>query len=110
MNIAIYVRVSTVEQAKEGYSIGEQTERLTKYAEAHGWHIYKIYTDPGFSGSNMDRPALQELIRAVKQKKFEKVLVYNIRQTIELEKYPYNQWIGNATNMIQKWLNKFLSH
>ena len=36
----------------------------------------------------------------------EKVLVYNIRQTIELEKYPYNQWIGNATNMIQKWLNK----
>lgn len=36
----------------------------------------------------------------------EKVLVYNIRQTIELEKYPYNQWLGNATNMIQKWLNK----
>ena len=78
MNIAIYVRVSTVEQAKEGYSIGEQTERLTKYAEAHGWHIYKIYTDPGFSGSNMDRPALQELISAVKQKKFEKVLVYKL--------------------------------
>lgn len=36
----------------------------------------------------------------------EKVLVYNVRQTIELEKYPYNQWLGNATNMIQKWLNK----
>lgn len=78
MNIAIYVRVSTAEQAKEGYSIGEQTERLAKYAEAHGWHIFKIYTDPGFSGSNMERPALQEMIAAVKEKKFEKVLVYKL--------------------------------
>ena len=36
----------------------------------------------------------------------EKILVYNIRQTIELEKYPYNQWIGKAENMIKNWLNK----
>ena len=28
MNVALYVRVSTTEQASEGYSIGEQTERL----------------------------------------------------------------------------------
>lgn len=36
----------------------------------------------------------------------EKVLVYNIRQTVELEKYPYNQWIGKAENMIKNWLSK----
>ncbi len=44
---AIYVRVSTQEQAQEGFSIPEQTERLTKYCEAHGWTIGNIYTDPG---------------------------------------------------------------
>ena len=37
--VAIYVRVSTQEQANEGYSIQEQTERLTKYCEAHGWIV-----------------------------------------------------------------------
>lgn len=78
MNVALYIRVSTQEQAKEGYSIGEQTERLTKYAQAHDWNIYKIYTDPGFSGANMNRPALQNLILDVKKKRFEKVIVYKL--------------------------------
>lgn len=43
--IAIYVRVSTNEQAEDGYSIGEQTEKLKKYAEIKGCHIYNVYTD-----------------------------------------------------------------
>lgn len=66
-NVAIYVRVSTQEQAAEGYSIQEQAERLTKYCEAHGWNITKVYTDPGFSGANRDRPALQLLCSDVKR-------------------------------------------
>ena len=56
--VAIYVRVSTQEQAVEGYSISEQIDRLTKFCEAHSWKIYKVYTDPGFSGGNMNRPSL----------------------------------------------------
>lgn len=36
----------------------------------------------------------------------ERILIYNIKQTIELEKYPYNQWLKDEKNMIQKWLNK----
>lgn len=43
---------------------------------------------------------------AKNSKATEMIMVYNIRQTIELEKYPYNQWIGNATQLIIKWLNK----
>ena len=39
--VAIYVRVSTQEQAVEGYSISEQIDRLTKFCEAHSWKIYK---------------------------------------------------------------------
>lgn len=62
----IYIRVSTREQAEEGYSIGEQQERLIKYAEAMGWTIVKVYIDPGHSGATMDRPALQEMIANIK--------------------------------------------
>ena len=76
--VAIYIRVSTQEQAKEGYSIGEQKERLEKYTEAHDWIIYKVYTDPGFSGGSTDRPGLQQLMRDVKNKKVDKVLVYKL--------------------------------
>jgi site-specific DNA recombinase len=39
LRVALYVRVSSQDQAEEGYSIGEKTERLTKYAEAMGWDI-----------------------------------------------------------------------
>ena len=76
--VALYIRVSTQEQANEGYSVSEQTERLKKYAEAHGWIIYKVYTDPGFSGGTIDRPGLQQLINDVKRKKFDKVVVYKL--------------------------------
>ena len=76
--IAVYVRVSTQEQAKEGYSIGEQTDRLKKYADAHGWLVFKVYTDAGHSGANQDRPALQDLIMDVKAGKIDKVLVYKL--------------------------------
>lgn len=78
IRIAIYVRVSTQEQAKEGYSIGEQTDRLQKYSEANGWKVVNIYTDAGFSGSNQNRPALQDLIVDVKAGRIDKVLVYKL--------------------------------
>lgn len=78
IRIAVYVRVSTQEQAKEGYSINEQTDRLKKYADAHGWTVVKIYTDAGHSGSNQDRPALQDMIADVKAGKIDKVLVYKL--------------------------------
>lgn len=76
--VAIYVRVSTQEQASEGYSIQEQTERLTKYCEAHGWTIANIYTDPGYSGGNLDRPAIQKLFKDLKRGYFDTVLVYKL--------------------------------
>lgn len=78
MLVGLYPRVSTQEQAKDGYSIGEQTERLKKYCEAMGWTVYKTYTDAGYSGGNTDRPALQEMIRDVKAGKLDKVVVYKL--------------------------------
>lgn len=73
--VFIYIRVSTQEQADEGYSLGEQEERLRKYCEAMEWVLVKVYTDGGFSGSNMDRPALKAMIAAVEKGEADIVLV-----------------------------------
>lgn len=76
--VAIYVRVSTTSQAEEGYSIDEQKDKLTSYCNIKEWTVYNIYTDGGFSGSNTDRPALDQLIKDAKRKKFDTVLVYKL--------------------------------
>lgn len=78
MIVGLYTRVSTTEQAEEGFSIKEQEARLRSYCAAKGWIIARIYSDPGFSGANTDRPALKELIEDAKEKKIEAVLVYKL--------------------------------
>lgn len=65
--VAAYVRVSSERQASdEHYSIPEQTDRLKAYCAAKGWTLAKIYTDGGYSGKNLNRPAMQELIKECK--------------------------------------------
>ena len=64
MLVDLYVRVSTENQL-ENYSIEEQIERLKAYCHAKGWSIHKIYTDGGYSGGNLNRPALQQMLRCV---------------------------------------------
>lgn len=78
MIVGCYVRVSTTEQAKEGYSMQEQASRLQKYCEAHDWKVYKIYSDPGYSGATMDRPALKQMLKDISEGKLNKVLVYKL--------------------------------
>jgi site-specific DNA recombinase len=76
MKTAIYVRVSTQDQAEEGYSIGRQTESLIKYCETREWSVSRIFCDAGYSGSNMNRPHLQALINSISS--FDAVLVYKL--------------------------------
>lgn len=76
--IALYSRVSTQEQAAEGYSIGEQMDRLASFALSFGWKDFRQYSDPGFSGASLDRPALQEMIRDVRAGKVSRVVVYKL--------------------------------
>lgn len=76
--VGLYIRVSTQEQASEGYSIEEQKERLTKYADAQGWTVYRLYSDPGFSGGSIERPGLKTLITDVAAGKLDKVAVYKL--------------------------------
>lgn len=78
LRVALYIRVSTQEQAKEGYSIGEQEKRLRSYCEAMQWDIFKVYVDPGYSGGDTNRPGLQDLMRDVKAGLIDKVVVYKL--------------------------------
>lgn len=78
MHVAIYVRVSTLEQAEEGYSIEEQIDTLKKFCEVKKWTVTKVYSDPGFSGSNIERPGLSNLIKDAKNQYFDTVLVYKL--------------------------------
>lgn len=76
--IALYCRVSTREQSLEGYSIGEQQERLKNYCAAMNWKNFKLYVDGGYSGGTMQRPALQNMISDIKKGLVEKVVVYKL--------------------------------
>lgn len=76
--VALYVRVSTTSQLEEGYSIEEQKAKLESYCDIKDWHVYKVYTDGGFSGSTTERPALEQLIQDAKSKLFDTVLVYKL--------------------------------
>jgi site-specific DNA recombinase len=51
---AIYIRVSTEEQAEEGYSLEAQQDRLVAYCEAQGWDIAGIYADRGHTGRKIN--------------------------------------------------------
>lgn len=75
---AIYIRVSTEGQRDEGYSIDAQKEILDAYCVAKELHERKFYIDGGFSGSNIDRPAMTELIQDIRADKVSHVLVYKL--------------------------------
>ena len=77
MRVGLYPRVSGHEQ-EDNYSIPEQIDRMKKYCESKDWMVHKIYTDSVYSGSNMDRPGLQEMIRDCENGKLDMVLVYKL--------------------------------
>lgn len=74
--VAIYIRVSTLEQAEHGFSIDEQKERLIAYCKAMNWDIAGIHVDGGFSGKDTNRPALQKMLEEIK--KYNIVLIYKL--------------------------------
>jgi site-specific DNA recombinase len=78
-SVALYCRVSTEEQATEGYSISAQLQTLRQYAHLYGWSIAEEYVDEGISGKDIKgRPAMQRMISDVEKEKFQAVLVWKI--------------------------------
>ena len=75
---ALYLRVSTEAQADEGYSLAAQAEKLEAYCRMKGIMQFRRYVDGGFSGSNLSRPAVTELVEAIRGGAVERVVVYKL--------------------------------
>ena len=86
----IYVRVSTEEQSREGFSLKEQEERLKEFCNFKRYEIYKIYKDAGISAKNDKRPAYQEMISDVKSKNINVIVAFKLdrltRSVYDIEK------------------------
>lgn len=79
MKTALYMRVSTMEQATEGYSLASQKRKLLAYCEAMNWSVYKIYSDEGISGASITkRPAATQMLKDVKNGEIENVLIMKV--------------------------------
>lgn len=76
--VAIYARVSTEEQAKEGLSIDAQIDKCKSFCQARDWDVFKVYKDAGYSAGSLRRPALELLLRDAQEQKFNIILVYKI--------------------------------
>lgn len=78
MRVAIYIRVSTDEQAKEGFSIRAQRNALVDYCRVNEYQVSNIYIDDGYSAKDTKRPLLQKLMEDAQRSEFDAVLVYKL--------------------------------
>ena len=71
----IYIRVSTEDQAREGFSLSEQEEKLKLLCQFKGYELFKVYGDAGRSAKDMkNRPKFQEMIKDMKDKERKSVV------------------------------------
>jgi site-specific DNA recombinase len=73
-----YCRVSTEEQAEEGFSIAGQAEKLRDYARLHDLGEVTVISDPGLSGKNLERPGLQQILAMGERGHLQHVLVWRL--------------------------------
>lgn len=78
LRVALYIRVSTEEQALNGDSIRTQIEALEQYSKENDFNIVDKYIDEGCSATNLKRPNLQRLLRDVEKDKVDLVLMTKI--------------------------------
>jgi site-specific DNA recombinase len=75
----IYIRVSTEDQAREGFSLGEQKEKLLDLCKFKEYEVYKVYEDAGISAKDMEhRPKFQEMLEDMKKGKINYIVAYKL--------------------------------
>lgn len=104
MRCAIYTRVSTDEQARSEYSsLDRQQEVCAAYIEIHrekGWHVVQVYEDGGYSGKDLNRPGIQELIQDLSEGKIDAIVTYKIDRISRSLKDFYDFWeVLKASNV-----------
>ncbi len=65
-----YIRVSTDEQAREGYSLDAQRHVIEQYCADLGWPLVRVFEDAGVSGKSTNRDGLQSMLAAAQQGAF----------------------------------------
>ena len=71
----LYLRVSTEDQAREGFSLDEQKLRMEEYCQTHHYEIYDYYEDPGISAKKGNyRPGFERLKKDIEDKKINMML------------------------------------
>lgn len=75
----VYIRVSTEDQAREGFSLGEQEEKLLQLCKFKELDVYKVYNDAGISAKDMEhRPQFQEMLKDMKEGKLNYIVAYKL--------------------------------
>lgn len=78
-NACVYTRVSTDAQGEDGKVSLPEQERMAKACiESKGWRYVKTYEDNGFTGRNTNRPGLQEMLRDVRDKKIDVIVIFKL--------------------------------
>ena len=100
IRVAIYIRVSTEEQAKHGYSIESQKSRLIEWAKEHNYQVVDIYADEGKSARTKisNRKELLRLLDDVKSDKIDRIIIWRL-----------DRWFRNVADYyrIQDLLDKY---
>ena len=83
----------------EGYSIDAQKELLVNFAKSKEYSSYKFYIDGGYSGKDLNRPAIQELMKDVENHEIDTVIVFKLdrisrsqRDTLYLIEEVFNKY------------------
>ena len=81
----IYIRVSTEDQVREGFSLREQEEKLKQLCKYKDYKVYKIYKDAGISAKNMSgRPAFQQMLEDMRAGKINYIVTVLSQLEIEI--------------------------
>jgi DNA invertase Pin-like site-specific DNA recombinase len=115
-NVILYVRVSTDEQAKLGYSLGHQELVLTKFSEIKEFKVVGIYRED-FSAKNFERPEYKKLFKYCKthRKEIDYVLVtkwdrFSRNQTDALQELKSFGELGIEVNAAEQWIDFSIPH
>ncbi len=81
----VYIRVSTEDQAREGFSLGEQEEKLLQLCKFKELEVYKVYKDAGISAKDMEhRPQFQAMLKDMKEGKINYIVAYKLDRITRL--------------------------
>ena len=73
-----YARVSTDEQSQQGVPLANKQQKIEAYCTAKDWDLVAVVRDEGYSGKELNRPGVQEIVKACRRKAFDVVVTMKL--------------------------------